>query len=244
MRKILIITAALLATLSLRADEPASSYSITTDFTYASEYIFRGLELSDQALQPSVNVKSGNLSLGVWSSQALSNRSAVFAQGSEIDVFGGYSFTLTESYTLTLGGTIYLYPSARPSLGEIDKTVEPSLSVSGPIGPLSGSATYYKDLDLEADTFQFSLGYSIPLPDEKGSFDLSATYGLADIGDTNAGLPGSSGLDYRYWAVSAAWSHKLTSAATLKVSANYTGVSRVTGAPKNLWFSVGVSTGL
>ena len=40
--------------------------------------------------------------------------------------------------TLTLGGTAYLYPSARPSFGEPDSTWELSAGVSGPlVGVLS-----------------------------------------------------------------------------------------------------------
>jgi uncharacterized protein (TIGR02001 family) len=233
-----------LASAGLRAEEPKSSYSLTTDFFFVSEYIFRGIEQQDAAFQPAVTFTKDTLSLGVWTSQALTNKSLVWAQGSEIDLWGTYGFKLTDALTATVGGTAYLYPSARPSLSEPDETYELSLGVSAPLGPLTGSATYFKDFVLESNTFQFGVAYSIPLPEGKGSFDLAATYAFNDIGDGDGDLPGTAGYDYRYYALSGTFAYKLTAAATLKLGATYTGVNRIPGAPKNLVFTVGVSAGL
>ncbi len=45
MKKTLLAALVLLSTsLGLRAEETSSSYSITADFVYVSEYIFRGIE--------------------------------------------------------------------------------------------------------------------------------------------------------------------------------------------------------
>lgn len=244
--KLKLLTALALACASsgLRAEETKSSYSITADFFYVSEYVFRGIEQQDAAFQPAVTFTKDTLALGVWTSQALTNKSAVWAQGSEIDFWGTYGVKLSESVTATFGGTYYLYPSARPSLSEPDKTYELSAGLSAPLGPLTGSVTYFKDFVLESNTFQFGLGYSIPLPEEKGSFDLAGTYGFNDIGDGDGDLPGTAGFDYRYYALSATLAYKLTAAATLKLGATYTGVNNIPGAPKNLVFSVGVTAGL
>lgn len=245
MKKTLLAALVLLSTsLGLRAEETSSSYSITADFVYVSEYIFRGIEQQDAAFQPAVTFTKDTLSLGVWTSQALSNRTTNWAQGNEVDLWGSYGFKVNDSVTLTLGGTYYLYPSARPSLSEPDDTFELSLGVSAPLGPLTGSATYFKDFVLESNTFQFGLTYSIPLPDEKGSFDLGAIYAFNDLGDVDGGLPGTAGLDYRYYALSGTLAYKLTAAATLKLGATYTGVNRIPGAPKNLILSVGLTAGL
>lgn len=245
MKKTLLAALALtLASSGLHAEEPKSSYSITADFVYASEYVFRGIEQQDAALQPAVTFTSGSLALGVWTSQALTNRSVNWSQGSEIDLWGTYGIKLNDSYTAVLGGTYYLYPSARPRLSEVDKTYELSAGLTGPVGPLTGSATYFHDFVMESNTFQFGLAYSIPLPEEKGSFDLGATYGFNDIGDGDGDLPGTGGFDYRYYAVSASIAYKLTAAATLKTGLTYTGVNKIAGAPKNLIFTVGVTAGL
>lgn len=243
MKKTLLASFALLAAAGLRAEETKSSYSITTDFFYASEYIFRGIEQQDQAFQPAVTFTKDTLSLGVWTSQALTNKSLVWAQGSEIDLWGTYGLPAGPA-TITLGGTYYWYPSARPSFSEPGHTFELSAGVSAPLGPLTGSATYFHDFVLEANTLQLGLAYSIPIEKDRSSFDLAATYGFNDIGDGDGGLPGTTGFDYRYYALSATFSSKLTAAATLKAGLTYTGVSRIPGAPKNLIFTVGLSAGL
>lgn len=243
MRKILITTAVLLAGLGLRADEPKSSYTITTDFVFVSEYVFRGFEQTDSAFQPAVTLTADSLSVGIWTSQAAANRSEGWAQGNEVDLWLTYGVPVGQS-TLTFGGTAYLYPSARARLGEPDKTYEGSVALSGPLGPLTGTATYFHDFVLDANTVQFGLAHSIAMPDDKGSFDLSANYGFNKIDDGNGDLAGTGGVDYRYYLLTAALSYKLNDAATLKLSANYTGVNKVAGAPKNLWFSIGVSAGL
>ena len=245
MKKTLLAALALtLATTGLRAEEPKSSYSITADFLYASEYIFRGIEQQDAAFQPAVTFTKDTLSLGVWTSQALTNQSLVWAQGSEIDLWGTYGFKLNDTFTATVGGTYYLYPSARPSLGEPDKTYELSLGLSAPLGPVTGTATYFKDFVLETNTFQFGLAYSVPLPESRGSVDFGAVYAFNDVGDADGDLPGTAGFDYRYYALSATLAWKLTAAATLKLGATYTGVNRIPGAPKNLVFTAGISAGL
>lgn len=243
MRNTLLAALAFVACSGLRAEESKSSYSITTDFFYATEYIFRGIEQQDQAFQPAVTFTKDTLSLGVWTSQAITNKSLVWAQGSEIDLWGTYGVPVG-STTVTFGGTYYWYPSARPSFSEPGHTFELSAGVSAPLGPLTGSATYFHDFVLEADTFQFGLGYTIPIKKDKSAFDLSATYGFNDIGDGDGGLPGTAGYDYRYYAFSGTFSYKLTAAATFKTGLTYTGVNKIPGAPKNLIFTVGVSAGL
>lgn len=244
MKKILALLAAFIAAAGLRAEDdstPTSSYSITTDFVYASEYIFRGIEQQDAALQPAVTFTKDTWSLGVWSSQALSNKTLAWSQGSEVDVWGTYGIPAGKA-TFTLGGTAYLYPSARPSFGEPDSTWELSAGVSGPVGPLSGSATYFHDFELDANTFQFNLAYSMPIG--AGSVDFSGYYGLNDIADGNGDLAGESGIDYKYFGAGVAFTYKLTGVTALKLSVNYVDVDDLPGAPSNLWASVGFTAGL
>lgn len=233
MRKLLITTAALFAALSLRAEEPASSYSITTDFTFVSEYVFRGVKQQNNSFQPSVAISAGSFSGGLWTAQAIDQKSSSWAQGNEIDLYGSYSFSLSENYSLAVGGTAYLYPSARPSLGELDETIEGSIGVSGPVGPLSGYATYFHDFDLDSDTFEVGLGYSFTLS-ETASGEIGATYGMANF---------DAGGDYDYYALKLTASFKLAGSASLKVGV-YLSDSDIAGLDSNTWFSVGITTGL
>jgi hypothetical protein len=233
MRKLLITATALIAVLGLRAQDPQSSYSITTDFTYVSEYLFRGVKQQNNSFQPSVSVSAGNFSGGLWTAQAIDQRSASWAQGNEIDLFASYSFAVSEKYSLAVGGTAYLYPSARPSQGELDETFETSLGISGPVGPLSVSATYFHDFDLDSDTIELGLGYGGTISD-KSSYEVGLTYGMARY---------DAGGDYDYYAAKFTVSYQLTPSASLTIGA-YWSDTDITGLKSNTWFSVGVSTGL
>jgi uncharacterized protein (TIGR02001 family) len=242
--KLSVLLALLLSAGALRAEEPKSSYAITADFAYVSEYIFRGIEQQDGALQPAVTFTKDTLSLGVWSSQGIANRSVNWAQANEIDLWFGYGIAFDKA-TVSVGGTAYLYPSARASLGEPDNTWELSLGVSGPLGPLTGSATYFHDFVLDADTFEFKTSYSIALPDDRGTVDFGAFYCFNDIGDVNGNHAGAHTIDYQYFGASAAFTYKLTATTALKASINYVDVNDVPGAPgANLWFSLGLTAGL
>lgn len=243
-RSTLLLALALALGGNLRAAEPKSSYSITADVSYVSEYIFRGIEQQDAALQPAVTFTRDTLALGLWSSQGLAHQGANWAQANEIDLWFTYGVAFDKA-TLTAGGTAYLYPSARPSLGEPDRTWELSLGVAGPLGPLTGSATYFHDFVLDADTLEFRAAYSIALPDGRGSVDFGAFYCFNDLGDANGDLAGEPKLDYRYFGASAALTRKLTATTALKISINYVDVAGVPGAPgANLWFAIGFTAGL
>ena len=156
---------------ALLADDAKSSYSITSEFTYASEYIFRGIEQQDHAIQPALTFTRDSLTLGLWTSQALNHRSQSWSEGNEVDLTIGYGVNLAPDVTLTVGGTYYYYASARPSRGEPDDTYEPSLAITGPLGPLNGSATYYHDFVLRSDTLLVSAARGFPLPGERGAVD-------------------------------------------------------------------------
>lgn len=233
MKKTLLTVLALTASaIGLRAEEPESSYSITTDFTYVSKYVFRGVLQSEASLQPSVLLTSGNLSLGIWSAQAVKDQTAAWAQGNEFDFYGSYAFAFDGGYTVTLGATSYQYPSARPSMGELDSTFETSLGLSVPLGPLSGSAIYFHDFDLDSDTLELSVGYSHEI-DDKNSFGVGVSYGSASF---------DAGGDYDYYSGKFTYSYKLTPKATLNLGFNWADAD-LAGLDSNTWVSVGVSAG-
>lgn len=242
--KLLAVLALTLATIGLHAEDPKSSYSISTDFTYTSRYFFRGVQQQESAFQPSVSFAQGPLSLGVWTSYALENGSSAWAQGKEVDLFGGYSFTLAEGYTLSVGGTYYYYMSARPSLGEPKDTYESAIALSLPVGPLSGKVSYFHDFIYKSDTLQADLGYSKSIADGKAQFDAGIYYGLNDIGDGNGDLPGKAGYDYKYYGVDVSLSGKISESATLKVGGHWTNVSKITQPDTKVWITVGVTVAL
>jgi uncharacterized protein (TIGR02001 family) len=245
MRKIAFAFAALLlGAAGLQAEEPASSYSITSDFTYTTRYYFRGVKNQENAFQPSVTFAQGPLSLGVWTSQALNKKFASWAEGSEIDLFGSYSVPINDKYSVPIGLTYYWYPSARASFGEPDYTWEPSIGITGPVGPLSGSLTYFHDFKLKSNTLQLNLGYSIPLPQDKGSFDIGGYYGSSKLDEPDTGILGAPSIDYQYYGLDVSLSYKLTAKATVKIGVHWTDTSGDLDAPSdNTWFTIGVTTG-
>ncbi len=239
--KFVLLSVACIA-LTLRADEPVSSYSVSSDFTYTSAYFFRGLKNQDQAFQPSITLTKGDFSTGVWVSQALNKRSSAWAQGREIDFAATYSHAINEKYSVSATGTYYYYPSARPSLSEANSTDEFFLGLAGPVGPLTGKLTASHDFKYKSNSYQGDLGYSIPFSGEKGSIDFGAYYGTTDIGDFDAGLPGTGGYSYEYYGLDASVSYQVAAKSTLKLAVHWTDVSGLPTPTDNVWFSLGLTT--
>lgn len=235
MKKSLLTVLALTASaIGLRAEEPASSYSITTEFTYVSKYVFRGVEAQKDSFQPSAELAVGNFTLGLWGAYALKDADQTWANGSETDIYASYSIALPQDYSLTLGAVSYQYPKARFDLGEVDKSFEGSIGVSGPITgtPLSIAGTYYRDWDLKADTFEFGLSYEKTVADNT-TLGVTATYGLVRF--DGAG-------DYDYYGLSGTVGYQITEKIALNAGAHWADTD-ITGLKDNTWVSVGVSAG-
>lgn len=235
---VLVVLLALLPAPSAKADAPPT---LTAETAYVSEYVFRGLEQQDAALQPAITFTQGDLSLGLWSSQAIKRRTQAWARGNEIDLWGTYALKLDEAATFTLGGTAYLYGTARDALGEPGHTWELSAGLTRAFGPVSLGATWFHDFKLDSDTVVVTTGRSFTLPREWGTVDLCAYYASNRIGDANGDLPGTGGFSYRYYGADLAVKHPLTPKLSAKAGLHYVAVARLTGAPANLWFHLSIS---
>jgi uncharacterized protein (TIGR02001 family) len=212
MKKITLILAALVASASLSAQAPApapapaSSYSVTVDFPYASKYVFRGIQYAEDSFQPSVKVTVGSFYAGLWTNQPITSNI-----DNEIDVYAGYGFKLSETWSLDLGATFYYYPEADLSTGAFEHTFEPYVGVTGTFGSFTTGVYAYYDFDWEALTLQGTVGYSVPISD-KASFSLLGTLGNVspDVGDS-----------YTYYSLGATVPYKLTDSATLTAGLQY-----------------------
>ena len=110
-------------------EEEESSISISGGATVVSDYRFRGFSPSNEeaAIQGTFSIShESGLYLGTWGS------SIGFANGTEIDVFAGYSTEVTPGLTADIGATLYLYPGTADS-----SIIEPYFSLSGDLGPAS-----------------------------------------------------------------------------------------------------------
>lgn len=118
---------ALPATAQAQEEEESSSISITGGATVVSDYRFRGFSQSNEeaAIQGTFTIShESGLYVGTWGS------SIGFNNGTEIDVYAGFTKELTPGLTGDIGVTAYLYP------GVNDTTViEPYASLTGAIGP-------------------------------------------------------------------------------------------------------------
>ena len=79
-----IVLAAAVSVASLSAQED-SSYSISMDFPYVTEYVFRGVGLAEESIQPSIELASGDLYAGVWTSQPVAGAGVA----NEVDFYLG-----------------------------------------------------------------------------------------------------------------------------------------------------------
>lgn len=241
---------AILAALSAPVTAQAGDvdWSIGTDFV--TEYVFRGVSLGGNSVQPYVEVSKGNFTAGAWFSTQVGSGSELSAD--EVDFYAGYSVPLDGSISLDLGATYYHYPQTG-ALFATDNGAAGTYEVSASVGfdaPFAPSISAYYDLTIEAFTLEGAVGHSAPLGD-KQSADFGLTVGLVD-GD---------GFSYEWATASAAVSHAITDAASIYLGANFTlnsddntlnldkfanpntGTAFLAATSDNLlWFGTGIST--
>lgn len=223
MKKTALLIAALAAGAgSLQAQDPG--YSITLDFPYVSDYVFRGIKFADESIQPSVELASGDFYAGIWTSQPVTK-----AQLNEYDFYAGYGFALSDTWALDVGATYYLYPETSSG----DEQFEPFVGIAGDVGGFSTSFYLYYETEFEVLTYQGSIGYSIPVSDQV-SFDLFADLGYADI---------DGGGSYTYYDFGASFGYAINDVASAYAGVTYA-TNDLDGAEDDFFFfTTGVTVG-
>ena len=178
MKKTIAILAALAAGLSMQAQEQARAYSITTDFTYASKYVFRGESLAGQSFQPSIEFSMNDFYAGIWSNMPLKDNVT-----NEIDFYLGYGFALQDDWKLDVGATMYYYADKAYAPGEPRETYEAYVGITGGdfVG-ISPSFYLYYDWKLRNTTGELSVDYSLPISQLGLSLDFGAFLGVTNNG--------------------------------------------------------------
>lgn len=211
--KLITLAAALLCATAIApaAFAQDTELSVSTGVDFVSQYVFRGVSLADDAVQPYAEVSYGDFTVGGWFSTGIGENSVL--AGDEFDLYAGYSVPLDSSISLDLGATYYHYPQGGDFF-ETENGAAGSYEVSASVGfgelPLAPTVTAYYDFTLEAFTLEGGVGHSVPFGDTN-SLDLGLTVGLVD-GD---------GFSYEWAAVSAAASHSFTDDVSVYVGANY-----------------------
>jgi len=147
-----------------------------------SQYMFRGQRLGGAAFQPTVEVDSGNLAIGVWASTPL--RDKVPGQSDpEIDPYGSYTLAINDSLNVAPGFTWYNYPNADASNGFFKSTFEPNLALNYTVSGVKFTPKLYYDLVLKGPTYELTVAYAVPLKDLGTELDFTATGGTYIIRD-------------------------------------------------------------
>jgi len=257
MKKIAILLAALagFSVLTAFAQQTASSYSITTDFSYTSQYVFRGLQggLQDvrgDAFTPSVEAAVGNSSrngyLGVWTMQPLTRYEGT-SQNNEIDIYAGYRQKITRTLSIEGLGTYYWYPEAVTIDGitQTKDTYELGARLTYASRGLTASAYGYYDFRLQAITGVGTVGYSFPLTKLGASIDVG--FYLGTVGMKNL-LPDATGdkirRSYNYYGFDVVVPYHIRANAIVSAGLHYaTNQNMPDGTPANkVWFTLGVTT--
>lgn len=227
MKKTALILAALITGASLGAQNgaPASSYSVTADFSYVTKYVFRGIELAEGAFQPSVKLTTGDFYAGIWSSLPADR-----GYEAEVDYYAGYGLKLSDSVSLDLGATVYQYPGLDVP-GADDTTFEGYVGVNGSVEGVNLGLYLYNDFTLDIFTVQGNLGYSIPINDSV-SMNIAASLGHANP---------DSGSGYTYYSLGAQFPFKLSDAATLTLGANWASHDLDGVEDNHAWANIGFS---
>lgn len=200
-KKTALAVAAIAAGVSAQAAQTTKSdLSVTVDVSYVSDYVFRGVQLGNASIQPSIEATYADFYAGAWHTDELSN-----TNGNETDLYAGYGYKLNDKVSFDVGVTRYTY-----SGGSNGDTTEAYVGVKGNV-LLSPTLYYYHDFDQEVNTLEASIGYSFPVDAIKASVDLSAKLG-------NVSAPGE---DYTYAVAGVAVPYKLSETATLTVGVDY-----------------------
>lgn len=156
---------------------PPKPFSVTGGVTLVSDYRFRGLTQTngDAAVQSGITVNSSTgLYVGVWTSTIDGgddgSTPALTGYGNaEVDLFGGYTKTLSNGLGFDVGLLYYYYPGGDKGLNT--DFFEPYGSVSYTIGPVSTKLG-----------FNYSWGGQSGLDFTSGSDDNIYVYGQAGVG--------------------------------------------------------------
>ncbi|RKX34792.1 MAG: hypothetical protein DRP71_05925 [Verrucomicrobia bacterium] len=183
-----------------------AAFTLSTDLTFGSEYVFRGIKLADNTLHPSVEAGFDNFYIGIWGALPTEKRSSM-GYIDEWDAYAGYMFSLSDNLSLDIGATYYYYP-----IDQDFGTFEPYVGLSWDLDGWSPGLYAYYDTDLETWTGQGSVGYSIPLASVGTSLDLTGTFGY---------VKPNEGDDYMYYGVSAVVPYQISKNASVSAGVHW-----------------------
>ena len=149
---------------------------------YDTHYMFRGVNFGEHLIWSDLNVtlplaEAVELNVGAWY--------ASLAQDdyTELNLYAGLSYSVTDSFSVGLGYTWYYFPRTEDDINEIGASL--SYAVTDSLGLEFG---YYYDFETEGSYFELGSSYEIALTDA-----ISLVPGAAvAFGDDYYGVSGGS----------------------------------------------------
>jgi uncharacterized protein (TIGR02001 family) len=248
MKKIAILISMLVgvAGLTASAQQSTSSYQVTADFSYTSQYVFRGIKMASDAFTPSVELAVDDFYVGIWTMQPISTWNHQ-RPGNEIDIYGGYKQKLTETISLEGVATYYWYPDAQSERnGATSKSYELGAGATWAYNRLTASAYLYYDFRLESATLVGSVGYSFPIEKLGTSVDVAFYVGTVGMREAapDSNVPGIKN-SYNYYGFDVSVPYHINDRATVTAGVHYANNDNTPiGTPDNRWwFTLGLSVG-
>lgn len=231
MKRTLLSFAAVALPASWLAAALPQELSVSSDLTYTSRYVFRGIQLAGNSFQPNIEAAAGDMYAGIWTNLPLE------AADAEINYYAGMAVAAPEIdfFTLDVGLTVYHYPKTGSN-----RTHEFFLGALLPeLGTprLGASLYYFHDIDLRSHVAEAALTYSFSLEGTgaPASLDLSLL----------GGLQGGNRSDiesFNYYGASIELPFYLNDHATITPAVHYATAEKYSFGPgergKNLYWSI------
>ncbi|HUJ43585.1 MAG TPA: TorF family putative porin [Opitutaceae bacterium] len=200
---------------------PDSSVSVVVTPAFVNQYMFRGSRLGGPSFEPTVEVDSGNLALGVWMNFPMKDK--VPGQSDpEIDPYGSYTLTVNDAVSVAPGFTWYNYPNADTNNGFFKATFEPNIALNYTVAGVKFTPKLYYDLVLKGPTYEFSLAYAVPLKEIGSELDWTATAGTFIIRDAAKGADPAVKNWGNYYLIGVSMPFALSKASKLSIGFAYT----------------------
>ena len=231
----LLAASALSTTAHAQEAEDSDGITISGSATVVSDYRFRGFSQSNEeaAIQGGFSIgHDSGLYIGTWGS------SIGFANGTEIDVYGGFATEITPGLTADIGATLYLYPGG----GSGTSVIEPYFSLKGAVGPASvkaGVAWAPGGQNSLGDSSAIYLDTDVGIPLGGTPFSINGHLGYADS-DSFLGGPDGETIDYSI-GVSATWKALTASVSYVNTDVKKALGKEALGADGAVVFTLGVA---
>jgi len=156
--------------------QAADGWEVDFDFTFASKYIWRGINfVDDWVLQPSVNVAKYGFTFNVWGNMNLTDVNDLERKFDELDLTAEYAFALGD-FTIPVGVIHYVFPNT-----DFDATTEVYTGVSYD-WIVTPSILVYYDVDLINGLYvkgDLSSGYEFPKFSDMITMAIEGSVGIA-----------------------------------------------------------------